>query len=478
MSISRILALCLIFCSSLCAVAQNDDIAERCGLLAARGDVAMLREVYDAWHDSLPKNTELYCRFAFARGRGDNRAISDYVDTLEAEYVDDLDLRGLLALCDVKCEALRQLGEYGALGKYCRSRLDWCTKRSIKASRQVNLKFYQQLAERFADVDPVTEEWGSDRFFVPISRDWPLLVPASIDDTEEMPFLVSTAQQMSFVSAADAQECGIAVTGEPLTITFRKTAVKATPVVVRDFRVGQLTLHNVMLYVVDDNVPAPYNRCIGNDLLRHFCQIEINDQQMMVRRVENSQLPGVPMCFTVRGGLDLQQPVDSGYVRYSLDISERYDIEDEGNRVLSTEYLKRAHSLVFDFASMTYVASLPRDYTPRPVADYLAKEDYFDLLRNEASLYFVATDAELADIDMTLTKALSPPDPSTLPAALRAACITPQQAESLKAQPRQLLVTSKGLILEKAEGKYLKTVLVTPSNIGRHKIDISNLKIY
>ena len=97
MSISRILALCLIFCSSLCAVAQNDDIAERCGLLAARGDVAMLREVYDAWHDSLPKNTELYCRFAFARGRGDNRAISNYVDTLEAEYVDDLDLRGLLA---------------------------------------------------------------------------------------------------------------------------------------------------------------------------------------------------------------------------------------------------------------------------------------------------------------------------------------------------------------------------------------------
>lgn len=480
MSISRILVLCLIFCSSLCASAQIDNIAERCGHLAARGDVAMLREIYDAQRDSLPKNTELYCRFAFARGRGDNRAISAYVDTLEAEYVGDLDLRGLLALCDVKCEALRQLGEYAALGKYCRSRLDWCAKRSIKSSRQVNLKYYQQLAERFAAVDPVTEEWGSERFFVPISRDWPLLIPASIDSSQELPFLVSTAQQMSFISAADAQECGIVLTGEPLTINYRKTSVKATPVVVRDFRVGQLTLHNVMLYVVDDNVSAPYNRCIGNDLLRHFRQIEINDQQMMVRRVEggSGQLPGVPMCFTVRGGLDLQQPVDSGYVRYSLDISERYDMEDEGNRVMSTEYLKRAHSLVFDFTSMTYVASLPRDYALRPVADYLAKEDYFDLLRNEASLYFVATDAELADIDMALVRALTPPDASTLPAALRAACITPEQASALTSQPRQLLVTSKGLILEKAEGKYLKTVRLTPSNIGRHKIDLNNLKIY
>lgn len=480
MSISRILVLCLIFCGCLSATAQNDDIAERCGHLAARGDVAMLREIYDAQRDSLPKNTELYCRFAFARGRGDNRAISAYVDTLEAEYVDDLDLRGLLALCDVKCEALRQLGDYDALGKYCRSRLDWCTKRSIKASRQVSLKYYMQLAERFAGVEPVTEEWGSDRFFVPISRDWPLLIPASIDSTQELPFLVSTAQQMSFISKADAQECGVVVEGAPLTITFRKADVKATPVVVRDFRIGQLTLHNVMLYVVDDAVPSPYNRCIGNDLLRHFCQIEINDQQMMVHRVKSdaAQLPGVPMCFTVRGGLDLQQPVDSGYVRYSLDISERYDMEDEGNRVLSTDYLKRAHSLVFDFSSMTYVASLPRDYAPRPVADYLDKEDYFDLLRNEASLYFVATDAELADIDIALVGALTPPDPSTLPTALRAACITPQQAATLTAQPRQLLVTSKGLILEKAEGKYLKTVRLTPSNIGRHKIDLNNLKIY
>lgn len=480
MSLSRIIALCLIFCGCLTVTAQNDDIAERCGLLAARGDVAMLREIYDVHRDSLPKNTALYCRFAFARGRGDNRAISAYVDTLEAQYGDDLDLRGLLALCDVKCEALRQLGEYSALGKYCRSRLDWCTKRGIKASRQVNLKYYQQLAERFADVDPVMEEWGSDRFFVPVSRDWPLLIPVSIDGMQELPFLVSTAQQMTFVSTADAQECGIAVKGTPLTITFRKTAVKATPVVVRDFTVGQLTLHNVMLYVVDDAVPAPYNRCIGNDLLRHFRQIEINDQQMLVRRVDSGSAhqPGVPMCFTVRGGLDLQQPVDSGYVRYALDVSERFDMEDEGNRVMSTDYLKRAHSLVFDFTAMTYVASLPRDYAPRPVADYLAKEDYFDLLRNEASLYFTATDVELADIDMALTKALSPPDPSALPAALRAACITPQQAETLKTQPRQLLVTSKGLILEKAEGKYLKTVLLTPSNIGRHKIDISNLKIY
>lgn len=480
MSISRILVLCLIFCGCLHAAAQNDDIAERCGHLAARGDVAMLREIYDAQRDSLPKNTELYCRFAFARGRGDNRAISAYVDTLEAQYVDDLDLRGLLALCDVKCEALRQLGEYGELGKYCRSRLDWCAKRSIKASRQVNLKYYLQLAERFASVDPVSEEWGSERFFVPISRDWPLLVPVSIDGTPELPFLVSTAQQMSFVSAADAQECGIVVEGAPVTINFRKTAVTATPVVVNDFRVGQLTLHNVMLYVVDDNIPAPYNRSIGNDLLRHFRQIEINDQQMMVRRVESAvaQLPGVPMCFTVRGGLDLQQPVDSGYVRYSLDVSERFDAEDEGNRVMSTDYLKRAHSLVFDFASMTYVASLPRDYAPRPVSDYLDKEDYFDLLRNEASLYFVATDAELADIDMTLIRALTPPDPSTLPAQLRAACITPEQAATLQTTPRQLLVTSKGLILEKAEGKYLKTVRLTPSNIGRHKIDLTNLKIY
>lgn len=479
MRLSLILALCLLLGFQHLA-AQNDDVAERCASLAARGDVAMLREIYDAHCDSLPKNTELYCRFAFARGRGDNRAISAYVDTLEAQYVDDLDLRGLLALCDVKCEALRQLGEYGELADYCRSRLDWCTKRSIKQSRQVNLKFYQQLAQRFADRQPLTEEWGAPHFFVPVSRDWPLLVPASLNGAGPMPFLLSTSQQQSFISRADAEECGITNLGTPLTLSTGQSVVNAVPVVVDNFAIGQLTLHNVMLFVVDEGVAAPFNRCIGNDILRHLQQIEINDQQMFVRRTEGSRVqnPGVPMCFTVRGGLDLQQPVDSGYVRYSLDIAQPHDFDVEGNRVLSAEYLKQAHSLVFDFNNMTYVASLPRDYAPRSVSDYLATEDYFNLLRNETALYFTSTEDELAQIDAALTAALTPPDLSSLPRGLRAACVTPEQAASLTTPLRQLLVTSRGLVFEKIEGKYRKTILLTEQNIGRHKIDLINLKVY
>lgn len=479
MRLSLILALCLVLGFQHLA-AQNDDIAERCATLAARGDVAMLREIYDANRDSLPKNTELYCRFAFARGQGDNRAISAYVDTLEAQYVDDLDLRGLLALCDVKCEALRQLGDYGALGEYCEKRLEWCRKRTIKQSRQVNLKFYQELARRFASRASLTEEWGAAHFFVPVSRDWPLLVPASIDDGEAMPFLISTAQQTSFISCDDAEECGIIDRGAPLNLNTPRGIVEATPVVVDKFTIGELTLRNVMLFVVDGSVEAPFNRCIGNDILRHLQQIEINDQQMLVRRKDSNRVqnPGVPMCFTVRGGLDLQQPVDSGYVRYALDIAQPHDFDDEGNRVLSAEYLKQAHALVFDFHNMTYVASLTRDYTPRSVSDYLATEDYFNLLRNEASLYFTANEDEMAQVDAALTAALTAPEASTLPRGLQAACVSPEQAAALTDAPRQLLVTSKGLIFEKIEGKYRKTILVTERNIGRHKIDLTNLKVY
>lgn len=479
MRLSLILALCLVLGFQHLA-AQNDAIAERCASLAARGDVAMLREIYDVNRDSLPKNTELYCRFAFARGRGDNRAISAFVDTLEAQYVDDLDLRGLLALCDMKCEALRQIGAYGELADYCRQRLDWCAKRTIKQSRQVNLKFYQQIAQRFIDRPCVAEVWNDDHFFVPVSRDWPLLVPACIGSNEAMPFLVSTAQQTSFISRDDAAECGITSLDEPLQLVTTRGTIAASPVVVDSFSIGALTLRNVMLFVVDESVPAPYNRCIGNDILRHLQQIEVNDQQMLVRRMDGRRVktPGVPMCFSARGGLDIQQPVDSGYVRYSLDMAEREDFEAEGNRVLSAEYLKQAESLVLDFHNMTYVASPLRQYAPRPVADYLATEDYFNLLRNEASLYFTASEDELAQIDAALTAALTPPDLSSLPRALRAACIRPEQAASLTTSSRQLLVTSRGLIFEKIEGKTRRTILLTEQNIGRHKIDLTNLKVY
>lgn len=465
--------------------APSNEVSELCARLAARGDVAELQPLYDEYRAELPDYITLYCRLAFARAAGRHNEVSALIDTLESKHAESFDLRGLLALCEVKCEALRLLGDYRGLRSYTKERLDWCFRRGIKASRQRSLKDCQSIATTFAESEAATDEWGSDDFMIPVSRDFPLLFPVSINDGERMPFLLHLSSRYSFISKQDAADLGIEMICPPVSVATAWGMVKATPVIVSILTIGHLTIHSPMLYVVDEGIPAPFNRSLGNDLLRRLQYFEVNDQQICVKRLDN--LSGkntlrlnthAPLCFTTRGGIDLQAQTDSCWMRFPVGTIET-DMDDlEEKQLYDIERLKRFHSFAVNFRAMELCFSGDRDYAPRSIDEYLREEDYFELLRNEASLYYRATDDDVQAIDAAIEKALTPPDKSQVSAAVRQAIVSPEQAAKMTVPSRQLLMTSRGLIYERIEGQRIRTVLLTDKVAAKHKIDLQNMKIY
>lgn len=397
------------------------ETVERCSLLAARGDVQELRPLYAQWHASLPADVALYCRFAFARVEGENALTSAIVDTLESQYADHFDLRGLLALCDIKCEALRKMGAYADLSRYCKSRLDWCFRRGIKASRRENLKFYQQLAQRFSDAPATVVEWTEPQALVPISREWPTMVPVSVtggDGAETagaLPFLFADHQLFTVISEADARECDITPVGEPLKITTEHGKTTARPAMARRLQMGNLVLHDVIVFVASDELQAPYNRSVGRDVLRRFRQ-----------RLEGDD-----------------------YLKLSA----------EG------PYLRENQSIRTDTL-----------HTVRGVNDYIAERDILGLLRNETSLQLTASEAELKAMDEAIDQYfVGWTDAASYPAWLEA--IVTQETPSDR-QAYRLYNTVDGYVYEFPEDGRFRTVILNSDNTKGCLVNLQNMMIY
>lgn len=390
------------------------DVLEQCGLLAARGEVEELRPLYDRFVESMPEHTALYCRFAFARAEHDYKRVVEIVDTLETRYADNLDLRGLLALCDVRLEAHRALGEYAALRRYCRERLDWCYRRGIKQSRQKNMKFYQQLAQRFAESPAPTEIWGERKFTLPVSRDWPVMMPASINGRADIPFYFDPTQPYTIISEADAKESGVTSVGEVMQLATARGVVNVRPAITGSMVIGQLRMENLMVFVADNDLPAPYNRTLGRDVIERMHNVRITDE-----------------CIT---------------------------ISVEGAAILA-DRSSRAKA----------------DYRPMRVDDYVESGDVFGLLRNETSLVFTATAEEQERMDGVLDRCCSPIAAEDVPSWLTP-YIRP--ASSATMVPHTLMNTPKGLAYERLEDDCYKTIIINDKNIKGCAVDLQNMIIY
>lgn len=395
------------------------EMVERCSLLAARGDVQELRPLYARLQPTLPADVALYCRFAFARAEGDNAAASAIVDTLESQYANRLDLRGLLALCDIKCEALRRMGQYADLQNYCKSRLEWCSRRGIKASRRENLKFYQQLAQRFQGAPATETLWTSTNAIVPVSREWPVMVPVSVagDSVAEgsvLPFLYDERQSYTIISEDDARECGVTPIGEPLKLNTANGKTTVRPAMAARLQLGNLVLHNHLVFVATDDLPAPYNRSVGNDVLLRFRQCVMGDDYMSVRN------------------------------------------EGEFRRIDRSQRSDSAH-------------------TPRCVADYFAEHDILGLLRNETSLQFTASEAELRMMDEAIVHYFVDCTEASLPVWLET--VTAEEPP-IGRQAYTLYNTIDGFVYEHPEDGCYKTVILNSENTKGCLVNLQNMMIY
>lgn len=140
--------------------------------------------------------------------------------------------------------------------------------------------------------------------------------------------------------------------------------------------------------------------------------------------------------------------------------------------------LKRSCAVAFDFQNHRLSLIGNREYRPLRVTDYIASDDLFGLLRNEASLLLTASPDEIVALEETLDKALTPPVVDELEEALQRAVIPAGESAVPPVTPRLLLHSRRGLLFEEHDGLQTSTRVLDARNIGNHRIDLNNMLLY
>lgn len=413
--------------------AQKSKIEDEVALLAARGDLERLRPLYDSVRQSLSPHTALYCRFAMARGAGHHREVIALIDSLERFHERKLDVRGLLALATERCEAHVALGEYTELKSYCDERLSWAQRRSVRQSRRGTLRFYQSLGKEWGSVPAPTEEWRSESFSVPLSRDWPLLIPARIGSSDFLPFLLDTGHHHTLISQSDAETWGVEALTETLFILTADGWVNARPAILPTLSIGELTLSNIPVFVVDETIDAPFSRSLGTDVLHRLQHLVFSDAALLISNTAPSFSPineTLALSFSTDGGLNLQTMGTSASSLMPFELALPDSLTTAENLLRRTEFLRSATQTHLDFSTMQLKRQkLRANYRPRTVSDYLAANDYFGLLNNEISLTYTASPEEVSRMTSVLNRSLEPALPLSIPQGL------PNTIQPLTVQP-------------------------------------------
>lgn len=482
------------------AATPERDVAQRAAMWAARGDVVPCRTLYDSIaalrpevRDSLlPPHVALFCRLAFARAEGDGSRVAGIADSLETQYENRFDVRGLLALADVRLDALYSGGRWEDLEQYCRNRLQWCARRNIKASRRKVFRQYLAVATENSDKPPVGIHWRSDSFSVPISRDWPLLIPVSAGGGHPLPFMLHSGQRHTLVSEADLREWGIPLPATaPVDIEVGGRMVKACPVVIDSLHIGEMTLSHIPLFVVDKEVEAPYNRSVGTDILRRFPLCVITDDLLTVWRTalpqeaeaictaatENSGCRTVPMFLTTAGHIAVADGSTASTL-VNTALPTLADTDSIGVPCRALPEFKSYGCCALDFENHRMLLAGKREFHPMRVADYIARNDLFALLRNEAALLITATPEEAEAMNRVLGEALTPPPADTLEPALQQALVGAGVPGPGRTAVSILLNTPEGLLFQEQQGQHLLTRQLDASNIGGHRIDLDHMLLY
>ena len=183
----------------------------------------------------------------------------------------------------------------------------------------------------------------------------------------------------------------------------------------RRLQLGNLVLHDVIVFVASDELQAPYNRSVGRDVLRRFRQ-----------RLEGDD-----------------------YLKLSA----------EG------PYLRENQSIRTDTL-----------HTVRGVNDYIAERDILGLLRNETSLQLTASEAELKAMDEAIDQYfVGWADAASYPAWLEA--IVTQETPSDR-QAYRLYNTVDGYVYEFPEDGRFRTVILNSDNTKGCLVNLQNMMIY
>lgn len=397
--------------------------------LAAQDDPFRLLAAYRRQSNALDDYARLVVRLKMAEAFGRRTTAGTCAERLLTNYADSL-LPTERADCFTACaEDFVWRGEWKALGEFLKSH------DSIAALNTSMAAYYKALAGSLAQ-EPVAdvERSGKDAA-VRLSRDWPLMLPATLNGKATLHMVLDTERRHTLLTEADAKAAGLKVLDVTVTLPLSGQMVETRPAFVRSLQLGGLTLKNILVYVVRRGAVADdaFARVLGTDDLLRAEVIELRDEKMVFPvPMAREALSAPDLCMTESGALQAEtegsdaqrfylstlspdswlttlsfprETTDTADFRLRLDGHERhvpapdfYDNPGGGAAgVLGAKFLRSFTKVRLDFLKMQMTMGQQQDYTPHYVADYAVSGDLMTLERNAAALS-ATTDATNRDL--------------------------------------------------------------------------------
>ena len=558
------------FAGSACVASVPDSISKKVALLAARGDVSALRPIYAKVSDELPTYTRLYCDMALARADENHGRMGECIDSLLKFYPKRLGIRGMIALSELRAEALRREGKYAELESYCKKQIKYYKRRNVMERRLEMLRQYQNkggrlkdgsyrsrllsLADRnrpfqlFAEFGKATSkidgyaryrcllalgcfnkpqqtgqaadsllahygdsldsdgltlclrtkaemlisrgQWHKLKLFcesndstddahaalisyyksiatkldgkpsfdlvrpakvcsVPISRNWPIYVDASVNGSDKMPFLLDTGQGKTIITRDDAKRCNAEILPDTLHLTSSIGMLTVNPVFVNVLKIGEIEMRNFLVYVPtqESDLPEVYSRVLGNEDLSRLGIVDIYMERMFFSPADAGQCEQKPnIRFAADGSLRIMATHDDSAKVFCLDtgcpsnvfssivfprattdtidfklgladtsagvpeltLSEGKATDHSG--LIGTPFFRSFEHVRLDYANMMATFDTPTEFSRHGVYDYIENGDIFGLERNKTSLEDISSDKYKAFMRLYISSAKNNPD--------------------------------------------------------------------
>ena len=234
--------------------------------------------IYEEELDKLPQMQKLLGKMLLADAFNNNKAALSYAETLLKQHADSLSSDDLKTIFDISANELIRKGDWQALSQLCQSE-------PFQSKFPNLIKSPQIISEAYLNVGKTSLTFTRADASLQVSRYWPLMTSAQINNQQRISLTISTAQQYTLLSTQDVRNCGLIPLNDTIVVYDWEGPIVVSPVLVPELACGDIVFRNLLCYAVlpVDGFSRIQTSILGTNELRRLGRIEIYKEKWFVK---------------------------------------------------------------------------------------------------------------------------------------------------------------------------------------------------
>lgn len=234
--------------------------------------------IYEEELDKLPQMQKLLGKMLLADAFNNNKAALSYAETLLKQHADSLSSDDLKTIFDISANELMRKGDWQVLSQLCQSE-------PFQSKFPNLIKSPQIISEAYLNVGKTSLAFTRADASLQVSRYWPLMTSAQINNQQRISLTISTAQQYTLLSTQDVRNCGLIPLNDTIVVYDWEGPIVVSPVLVPELACGDIVFRNLLCYAVlpVDGFSRIQTSILGTNELRQLGRIEIYKEKWFVK---------------------------------------------------------------------------------------------------------------------------------------------------------------------------------------------------